>query len=121
MAMNKTMLIDSILKMDASVAFKHDYGCELVDGQTCRTYPYRKYVNYSEKVIASIGIPLRPIIKEVHYSWDELALLKATNKELAAFYKVSKQIEDMKNQYVKYGKKMSMVDFLKVCYRNFCE
>lgn len=111
------MLIDSILKTDASVAFKYDYGEELVDGQMCRTYPYRKYINYSEKVVSSIGTPSRPILKNVDYSWNELALSKATNKELIALYKVIKLL-CIKNMYVKSGK-MSFIDFLRIRQGNF--
>ncbi len=110
--MNKEMLIDSILKLDARSAFNYEGGW--VDARMRYTYQYRKYVNYSETVIGDTGGPSRAIIKDIHCSWNRNALLTATNKELIELKKATKRTyKAWKRIYDKYSKPMTMVEFFR--------
>ena len=48
------------------------------------TYPYRKYVNYSSKIIGTTGGPSEATIRDTKFTWNKTALLKASNEELLA-------------------------------------
>jgi hypothetical protein len=76
------------------------------------TMPYRKYVNYSSRVIGTTGGPSEATIRDTKLTWNKIALLKATHKELLALKEATTEENNFWERLINTYKDMNLIEFL---------